>query len=93
MTRRKEKKRSRKYGRKIRKLQLTKVSQGSRRAALFFLLWAVVGGGCPTFLVFHFLYNNMVYTLDIGVYIPIQNIFVQNNFLAGLIFSTSWGVS
>ena len=53
--------------------------------------WEVGGGRCPTFLVFNFLYNNMVYTLDIEVYIYIQNIFVQNNFLVGLIFSTSWG--
>ena len=33
----------------------------------------------------------MVYSLDIRVYIYIQNISVQNNILVGLIFSTSWG--
>jgi len=27
------------------------------------------GGLCPTFLLFNLLYNNLVYTLDMGVYI------------------------
>ena len=54
---------------------------------------AVEGGRCPTFLVFNFLYKYTIYTLDIGVYRYIQNIFMQNNFLVGLIFSTSWRVS
>lgn len=34
----------------------------------FFCIWS---GGCgwgQTFLVFNFLYNNMIYTFDIGVY-------------------------
>ena len=54
-----------------------------------------VGGGWgPTFLVFNFLYNTMVNTLDIAVYMYIDiyiYISVHNKFRVGLIFSTSWG--
>ncbi|MEL7394630.1 MAG: hypothetical protein AAFN06_18465, partial [Pseudomonadota bacterium] len=42
--------RKRRYGRKISKLLLTKVSQGSRRAALFFFYFD--GGWYPTFWFF-----------------------------------------
>ena len=50
------------------------------------------GCGCwwRTFFVYNFLENNMVYTLDIRVYINIY-INTHNIFLVGFIFSTSWG--
>ena len=56
--------------------------------------YSVDGGWGTTFLVFKFLYKNMVYTLENGGYIYIYiYIFVHNKFLVGLILWRSWGVA
>ena len=56
-------------------------------AETFFLFWCGCGCGCwwRTFFFFKFVYNDMVYTLGIGVYFWIWKS-VQNNFVMGLIF-------
>ena len=61
-----------------------------RLIELEILVWFCrCGCGWRTFFVFKSLENNMVYSLDIGVYIHIY-IFVHNKFLVGFIFSSSW---
>ena len=54
-------------------LYFIRISLSTPETFFLFGWWKVEGGWCPTFLVFNFLYNTMVHTLDIEVYIYIYN--------------------